>query len=50
MAQISCIPHVKSHGLWATDIAVTLINKMHQDNIDEVIKERKKQIELIKKF
>jgi hypothetical protein len=49
MAQISCIPHVKAHGLWATDIAVTLINKMYPDNIDEVKKEREKQIELIKK-
>jgi hypothetical protein len=49
MAQISCIPHVKAHGLWATDIAITLINKMYPENIDEVKKEREKQIELIKK-
>jgi hypothetical protein len=49
MAQISCIPHVKAHGLWATDIAITLVNKMYPDNIDEVKKEREKKIELIKK-
>jgi hypothetical protein len=49
MAQISCIPHVKAHGLWAADISVTLINKMYPDNMDEVRRERKKQIELIKK-
>jgi hypothetical protein len=48
MAQISCIPHVKAHGLWATDIAITLINKMYPGCIEEVEKEREKQIELIK--
>jgi hypothetical protein len=48
MAQITCIPHVKAHGLWATDFAVTLINKMYPDNMEEVRKEREKQIELIK--
>jgi hypothetical protein len=49
MAQISCIPHVKVHGLWATDTAITLINKMHPDNMGEVEKEREEQIELINK-
>jgi hypothetical protein len=49
MAQISCIPHVKAHGLWATDTAITLINKMYPDNMDEVKKEREKQMELIKR-
>lgn len=48
MGQIAAIPHVKAHGLWATDFAITLINRMHPDNMDEVRKEREKQIELIK--
>jgi hypothetical protein len=48
MGQISCIPHVKAHALWATDFAITLINRMYPDNMDEVRKEREKQIELIK--
>ncbi len=47
MAQITASPHVKYHGLWATDFAVTLVNKLHPDNINEVRKERKKQIELV---
>jgi hypothetical protein len=49
MAQIAASPHVKYHGLWATDFAVTLINRMYPGNMDEVRKEREKQIELIKK-
>jgi len=39
MAQIACIPHVKYHALWATDFAVTLINRMYPGNLDEVRKE-----------
>jgi hypothetical protein len=49
MAQIACIPHCKYHALWAADFAVTLINRMHPNNIDEVIKERSIQIELFRK-
>ncbi len=49
MAQIACIPHVKYHALWATDFAVTLINKMHPDNFEEVKKERAFHIESLKK-
>jgi hypothetical protein len=48
IAQISCIPHVKAHGLWATDFAVTLINKIYPNNLDEVRKERQIQIDIIK--
>ena len=48
MAQIAASPHVKYHSLWATDFAVTLINRIYPGNFDEVIKERKTQIELIK--
>jgi hypothetical protein len=49
MAQIAASPHVKYHGLWATDFAVTLINRIYPGNIDEVRKEREKQIELLRK-
>ncbi|PKK35387.1 hypothetical protein BWI96_16860 [Siphonobacter sp. SORGH_AS_0500] len=48
MAQIAASPHTKYHGLWATDFAVTLINKMFPDDREEVIKERKAQINLLK--
>lgn len=48
MAQIAASPHVKYHGLWATDFAVTLINRLYPGNMDEVRKEREKQIELLK--
>ncbi|MGM1431133.1 putative immunity protein [Sphingobacterium lactis] len=47
MGQIASIPHVKAHGLWATDFAITLINRMYPNNMDEVQRERLKQIELI---
>ena len=49
MAQIAASPHVKYHGLWATDFAVTLINRMYPSNMDAVRKEREKQIELLQK-
>ena len=48
MAQLAASPHVKYHGLWAADFAVTLINRMYPGNMDEVRKEREKQIELLK--
>lgn len=48
MAQIACIPHVKFHALWATDFALTLINRMHPGDIDEVRKERQAQIAIFK--
>ncbi len=48
MAQIVCVPHVKYHALWATDFAVTLINRMLPGDLDAVRKERELQIELIK--
>jgi len=50
MAQVAASPHVKYHGLWATDFAVTLINRMYPGNIEEVRKEREKQLELIKEI
>ncbi|GHV01531.1 hypothetical protein FACS1894211_11500 [Clostridia bacterium] len=48
MTQIACSPHVKYHALWATDFAVTLINKMYPGNMDEVKRERGFQIELMR--
>ena len=48
MAQVAASPHVKYHGLWATDFAVTLINRIYPGNREEVRKEREKQIELLK--
>ena len=48
LAQVAASPHVKYHSLWATDFAITLINRIYPGNMDEVRKEREKQIELIK--
>ena len=48
MAQIAASPHVKYHGLWATDFAVTLINRIHPGNMEEVRRERGKHMELLK--
>lgn len=50
MAQIICIPHVKAHGLWATDMAITLINSMYPGNLEKVKEERELQIRLLNKF
>ncbi|MFK8268447.1 putative immunity protein [Capnocytophaga cynodegmi] len=48
MAQIAASPHTKFHGLWATDFAITLINKMFPNNMEAVRKEREKHITLLK--
>ncbi|MDR0436333.1 MAG: hypothetical protein LBH11_06195 [Propionibacteriaceae bacterium] len=48
MAQISCIPHVKFHALWASDFAVALVNRLYPNNMAEVRKERKAQSELLR--
>ena len=47
MAQIAASPHVKYHALWATDFAVTLINRIYPCNMEEVKKERELQIRLM---
>lgn len=47
MAQIAASPHVKFHGLWATDFAVTLVNKMHPNDLARVRKERETHLKLI---
>lgn len=48
MGQVALIPHVKRHALIASDYAITLINLMYPKNLEEVRKERKIQIELMK--
>jgi hypothetical protein len=48
MGQVAAVPHVKWHALIASDYAVTLINLMYPNNLDEVNKEREIQIELMK--
>lgn len=48
MAQLTCIPHVKAHGLWGSDMAITLINAMYPNNLDKVKEEREVQIKLLK--
>jgi hypothetical protein len=50
MHQITCIPHCKYHALWATDFAVTLINRMFPGNLGEVKKERETQLKLIRRM
>ena len=48
VGQVTLIPHVKRHALIASDYAITLINLMYPNNLEEVRKERKIQIELMK--
>ncbi len=47
MAQLTASPHVKYHGLWASDFAITLINTMHPNNEAAVRNERMAQIQLL---
>lgn len=48
MAQLTASPHVKYHGLWASDFAITLINTMYPNNEAAVRNERMAQIQLLK--
>jgi hypothetical protein len=48
MAQIANIPHVARHALIASDYSIKLINLMYLKNFEEIEKERKIQIELMK--
>lgn len=48
VGQVTLIPHVKRHALIASEYAITLINLMYPKNLEEVRKERKIQIELMK--
>lgn len=47
MSQLICIPHVKAHGLWGSDVAITLINAMYPNDLEKVKEERKVQIKLL---
>jgi hypothetical protein len=47
MGQVAAIPHVKRHALIASDYAITLINLMYPQNLEEVRKERKVQVEIM---
>ena len=48
VGQVILIPHVKRHALIASEYAITLINFMYPKNLEEVRKERKIQIDLMK--
>ncbi|MDP4147067.1 MAG: hypothetical protein Q8936_21765, partial [Bacillota bacterium] len=48
MGQVAATPHVKWHALIASDYAVTLINLLYPNDLDEVKKEREIQIGLMK--
>lgn len=48
MGQVAATPHVKWHALIASDYAITLINILYPNDLDEVKKEREIQIELMK--
>ncbi len=47
IAQIFAIPHVKFHGLWASDYAIVLINLLYPNDIEKVKEERILQIHLL---
>ena len=47
MAQLTASPHVKYHGLWASDFAITLINTMYPNDEAAVRNERMAQIQLL---
>jgi hypothetical protein len=48
VGQVALIPHVKRHALIASEFAITLINLMYPENLEEVRKERRIQIELMR--
>ena len=48
VGQVALIPHVKRHALIASEYAITLINLMYPKDLEEVRRERKIQIELMK--
>jgi hypothetical protein len=47
LAQMAAVPHVKYHGLWMTDFAITLINRMHPKDEEAVAKQRQCQISIL---
>ncbi|MDR3276536.1 MAG: hypothetical protein LBT11_04920 [Treponema sp.] len=49
MAQVANTAHVKRHALIASDYAITLINLLYPQNLDEVRRERETQIALMER-
>lgn len=49
ISQLLASPHVKFHALWASDFAITLVNRSRPDDIEAVTQERQKQIGLLNK-
>lgn len=47
ISQLLASPHVRFHALWATDFAISLINRSNPGNLELVRQERKKQIEIL---
>lgn len=47
LGQIAATPHVKMHGLVATDYAIKIIDLMYPNNINAVRKEREWQISVL---
>ena len=48
VGQVTLIPHVKRHALIASEYAISLTNLIYPKNLEEVRKERKIQIDLMK--
>ena len=47
ISQLLASPHVRFHALWATDFAISLINRISPGNLELVHQERMKQIEIL---
>ena len=47
ISQLLASPHVRFHALWATDFAISLINRTNPGNLELVHQERMKQIEIL---
>lgn len=47
VGQVTLIPHVKRHGLIASEYAITLINLLYPKDMEKVRRERLTQIELM---
>lgn len=50
MAQLICVPHVKAHGLWGTDMAITLVNALYPEDMNKVREERQLQIAILEEI
>jgi hypothetical protein len=48
LGQIAATPHVARHALIASDYAIKLVNLLYPKNFEEIKKERKSQIEMMK--